>query len=567
MFAAVEREGVEYVFGVPGSAITPLYESLRAKGTPKHILAKHEGGAAFMAGGYARVKGNLGVCMTTTGPGATNAITGVAAAMADSTPLLILTGQNATKGFGRSPLQDSTRLGADTVGLFSHATKLSVAIPSGERANDMIDRAVRCAMSGRPGPVHVSLPVDVQQQPVPPIRKRGTAYVRTFGPDPAALAEAARLIADAKQPAILAGHGVAISGAHAALLDLAVHFGIPVASTPKGKGVFPENHPLSLGVFGFGGQLRAEAYLLGTEVDVLVVVGTSLGELQTNNWDERLQPKHALIQIDIDPNEIGKNYPVDVGIVGDARLVLQKLVPRRRPGAKAKLPRERVGLKWGEPPPSTLNGKLDGILKPPRVVREMRAVMPDDGLLFVDNGNSIIWATHYFEARQPGTVFLSLGFASMGNGVAAAIGGQLAAPTRPVVALVGDAAFMMNGTEVHTAVEHNVPVVWVVLNNSGHGMVYHGERMLYGHDLGANKYQTRVDFAGMARAMGARGTVARTPREFRSALESALTQRVPTVIDAHVDPDDVPEPLVHRARAVARAIENQPISRRSPWTT
>lgn len=569
VLSALSREGVDYVFGVPGSALTPMYESLSNRKGPQHILARHEGGAAFMAVGYARVSGMLGVCMTTTGPGATNAITGVAAGRTDSVPMLVLTGQSATKGFGKNPLQDSTQFGVDTVGLFSHVTKLSTIVPSPDRASEMVEMAIRTAVTGRPGPVHLSLPVDVQKQHVHPLHRPGPRHVQSRPYDPVATVEAARVLSGARKPAILAGHGVAVSGAANELLEVATAYGIPVATTPKGKGVFPESHPLSLGVFGFGGHLKAEAYLLGADIDVLLVLGSSLGELQTNNWDERLAPRRALIHVDIDPQEIGRNYAVDVGIVGDIRAVLQALAERHRTKharngpASAERPRPQGPTILGD----HANDPPDALLKPPRLVHELRQILPDDGLLFVDNGNSIIWAAHYFEARLPGTFFLSLGLASMGAGVTAAIGGKLAAPNRPVVSLTGDAAFAMNGMEVHTAVEYGLPVIWVVLNNGGHGMVYHGERMLYGHDLKANRYQHPIDFKTLAESIGALGLQANTPRTFRAAFEKALAADRPTVIDATIDPEEVPEPLLHRARAVARSMDNQPLSRRSPWLT
>jgi len=567
VFRLMEREGAEYVFGVPGSAITPMYEALRGNPSIRHILAKHEEGAAFMAYGYAAVKRTLGVCMTTTGPGATNALTGVACAMADGFPVIALTGQTPTRQFGKGAIQDSTRFGVDSVNLFSEVTKLSITIPSPERAQETLERAVRTALTGRAGAVHISLPVDVQEQrPTWKARHSARKCARSRPFDPARLDYAMSVLWTAQRPAIIAGHGVTLSGGWQALFDLATRLGIPVATTPKGKGVFPERHPLSLGVFGFGGHLRAEAYLLGSNIDVLMVVGSSLGQLSTNDWDERLQPSRSLIQIDIDPVEIGKNYPADVAIVGDARATLEGLVARCATVPKAP---NKTFVHIRDTVPKLIETAYleapETPLKPQRLVHEMRAALPEDALLFVDNGNCILWANHYFEALAPATYFVSLGFASMGTGLAAAIGGKLAAPHRPVVALLGDGAFAMNGMEVHTAVEYDIPVVWVVLNNGGHGMVYHGERMVFGYDLGANKFRAPLDIAAMATAMGARGVRVDSASSFRRELEAALALGVPTVIDAIVDPEEVPRPLTHRARAVARSIQDKPVSIRSPW--
>lgn len=563
----LEREGVEYLFGVPGSALTPIYEALREHPRLTHILAKHEEGAAFMAYGYAAVKRTLGVCISTTGPGATNALTGVACALADGMPVVLISGQTPTRQFGKGAVQDSTRLGVDSVGLYDAVAKLSVSIPSAERAQDVLDSALRTAVSGHPGPVHIGVPVDIQKQrPVWNPRRSILASARGRPFDPASLDKAVTLLSSAKRPAILAGHGVNISGGWAALFELATRLGVPVATTPKAKGAFPETHPLSLGVFGFGGHLRAEAYLLGSEIDVLLVVGSSLGEFSTNDWDERLQPGRAMIQIDIDPEGIGRSYAVDVPIVGDARATLEAMLARCSDQLGA--PNETF-LEVCETIPRLIEtAYLDAAehpLKPQRLVHEMGALMPNDALLFVDTGNCILWANHYFQSSNPGTYFLSLGFASMGNGLCAAIGGKLAAPTKAVVALIGDGAFAMNGMEVHTAVEHRVAVVWVVLNNGGHGMVYHGERMVLGHDLGANRFRAPLDIAAMARAMGAVGIRVDSLGDFRRVFAEALSSGQPTVIDAIIDPEEVPQPLTHRARAVARSIQDMPVSARSPW--
>lgn len=563
----LEREGVEYLFGVPGSALTPMYEALREHPGLTHILAKHEEGAAFMAYGYAAVKRTLGVCIGTTGPGATNAITGAACALADGMPVLFVSGQTPTRQFGKGAVQDSTRLGVDSVGLYDEVAKLSVSIPSGERAQDILDSAIRTALSGRPGPVHIGIPVDVQKQrPAWNPRRSLLVCSRARPFDPASLDHAVQLLSSAKRPAILAGHGVNISGAWAALFELATRLGVPVATTPKAKGAFPETHPLSLGVFGFGGHLRAEAYLLGSEIDVLLVVGSSLGEFSTNDWDERLQPSQAMIQIDVDPEGIGRSYAVDVPVVGDARATLEAMVARCP--VSSRVPNQTF-MEVCETIPKLIETAYleapERPLKPQRLVHEMGELMPKDALLFVDTGNCILWANHYFESSNPGTYFLSLGFASMGNGLCAAIGGKLAAPSKTVVALVGDGAFAMNGMEVHTAVENRVPVIWVVLNNGGHGMVYHGERMVLGHDLGANRFRAPLDIAAMARAMGAAGVRVDSTAAFRRAFAEALTSGQPTVIDAVIDAEEVPQPLTHRARAVARSIQDMPVSARSPW--
>ncbi|MEP7126821.1 MAG: thiamine pyrophosphate-binding protein [Byssovorax sp.] len=575
----LEAEGVEHIFGVPGGALTPLFECLLDHPNMRHVLAKHEGGASFMANGYARVRRRLGVCFATTGPGGTNALTGIASSFSDSVPVLLITGQTATRAFGRGSLQDSSGLGIDLVEIYKPVTKLSAMLANPERMPDLMRRALRTAFSGRPGPVHLSIPVDMMKQeiswtPVAPARYRPACAPV----DRNATAAAARALLEAERPCIVVGHGANLAGAAAALVAIAEKLHIPVATTPMAKSIFPENHPLSLGVYGFAGHARAETYLLGDYVDVLVVIGSSLGELVTNAWDKNLQPTKQLIQIDIDPCELGKNYPVDLGIIGDARVVLEEigtqvdallLTPEFSRGLRARSDdpleafREEVP-RYSVRPPMSMRSASVAMMKPQQVIREMQAAMPDDALLFIDSGNCVSWSIHYFESRKPDTYFVNMGLASMGHATAGVVGGKLAAPTKTVVALVGDAAFAMNGMEVHTAVEHSAAIVWIVLNNSGHGMVYHGEKMLLGRHLNACHFSVPLDIAGMARSMGARGFKVETPIELRAALQEAIASGVPCVIDAKIDPEEIPHSLARRARTVGAAQDNQALSVRVP---
>jgi acetolactate synthase-1/2/3 large subunit len=561
--------GVAHVFGLPGAATTAVYEMLARRSDIKHVLAKHEEGAALMAAAYARARRGLGVCLTTTGPGATNALTGVACARADSVPLLLLTGQAMIRSFGKGALQESSSFALDVVRIFEPVTKLSAMVPSAERLPDLVELAIRTAFAGRPGPVHLSLPADILREHI--IWHPDTA--RTFVPartvDREAVARAARLLLAAERPCIFAGHGVEVSAASTELLELATLLSIPVITTPKGKGVFPENHPLSLGVFGFGGHPRAETFLLREHVDVLLIVGSSLGELTTHAWARNIEPTRGIIHVDIDPVQIGRNYPSAVGVVGDARAALRELIDvvalepvavRDDPVAaiRAEVP-PRIDSHWLKAPAQPL--------KPQRLVDELRRALPDDAILLVDNGNSILWAGHYFEARRPGTYMSTLGLASMGAAVAGVVGAKLAAPSQPVVALTGDAAFAMNGMEVHTAVEHGVAAIWVVLNDGGHGMVRHGETMALGAPLGACGFEKAIDVAGVASALGASSAVVRTAGQLRAAVEAALalTDR-PTVIDVHVDPDEVPVLLARRALAVARSLHTLPPPPPASWS-
>lgn len=563
----LEQEGIAHIFGIPGGPLMPLYEALFRRGRVTPILAKHEGGAAFMADGYARVRRGLGVCCATTGPGATNALTGIACSYADSVPVLAVTAQIATGAFGKGAAQESTPQGVDVVSLYRHVTKQSLMLISPDLAGETTRSLLRAALSGRTGPVHLSLPADLMKKPAPrdvvaPERFRASG--RSF--DREAVREAAALLARAKRPALLLGHGAVLSGAWEAARRLAERLVIPVATTPKAKGAFPEDHLLSLGVFGFAGCPQAREYLLGGEVDLLLTVGTSLGELSTATWDPKLAPAGGLIQVDCDAREIGKNYPAKVAVVGDAAAVLTELA--------FQVERE---LKWKDDPapPRTaawvrsLKARAprhvdassleaaEGPLKPQRVMRELRESLPDDVVMFVDIGNCMAWALHYFPVLTPGSFHINLGMASMGYAGPASIGGKLAAPDKAVVALMGDAAFAMNGMELHAAVEHSVPVVWVVLNNGGHGMVHHGERLQFKGRFSTSKFQHPLDIAAMARAMGAQACVAESAGGVEAAVKAALSRPGPTVIDARVDIEALP-PMALRIETLDKFFDASP---------
>ncbi|EYF01784.1 thiamine pyrophosphate-binding protein [Chondromyces apiculatus] len=567
----LEAEGVEYIFGVPGASLTPIYEALLERTAIKQILAKHEEGAALMAAGYARVSGKIGVCCATTGPGGTNALTGVASAYADSVPLLMVTGQASTQFFGKGAFQESSSQGIDIVQIFRPVTKLSVMLHNAERFPALLHEALRVARIGRPGPVHLNIPADFMKEfvastRIPPVHLRPLSRPA----DRASVIEAVKVLSEAERPAILAGHGVTISQAAEPLRQLAERLQIPVATTPKAKGVFPEDHPLSLGVFGFAGHSHAEKYLLQTNIDTLLVIGTSMGEWSTNAWSSRLQPTRALIQVDLDAAIIGRNYHVEIGVVGDAAEVLtmmaEDIEALSQHRGERKMNTEAVeSVRMSTP--RFLNEEPDeddsAPVKPQHLIREMQRAMPEDALFFVDIGNAMSWAGHYFQVRRPNSYFVAMGLAAMGSGLAGAIGGKLAAPGQAVVALVGDSAFAMNGMEVHTAVEHDVPVIWIVLNDGGHAMIMHGESLLLGKHLEACRFRVPLQIAALGAALGARTFRVETRSAFRAAFEEALAAGKPCVIDVLIDPREVPQTLSRRVRTLAASFDHVPLSMRS----
>jgi acetolactate synthase-1/2/3 large subunit len=547
----LEENGVEYMFGVPGGAIEDINISLYNRDKIKPIVTKHEEGAAFMADGYARVSGRLGVCFSTAGPGASNLITGIACAYADSIPVLSLTGQVATSVFGKGAIQESGSEGVNITNVFRNFTRYSGMVINEKRAQYMVQKACRIATSGRGGPVHLSLPSDVMKKECSRDRKKAYKFeTRHF--DRQGVGQAAEILVNAQRPAIIAGWGVDQSRGAKELLGLAWQLGIPVATSPKAKGVFPESHPLSLGVLGFAGSPVAKEYIIEQEVDVLLAVGTSFNEMMTSGWDQRICPSQHLIQVDVDTEEIGKNYDASIGLVGDARTVLnelsfaaERLLDRnvvekgaRSTGVLSEIRKmhERHNANDNEPEGNS------GLYHPRQLVLDLQRYLPENTIYFADMGNNMAWAIRHLEIDLPYSFYLALGFSSMGYAVAAPVGAKLALPDRPIVTLVGDGSFLMNGFEVATAVNYNIPVVWVIFNNAMLGMVYHGRR-LFAKPLpeGIPSSFARVDFAKVAEGLGARGISIREPGGITAELlEDILESGRPTVLDVWIDQEAVP---------------------------
>jgi acetolactate synthase-1/2/3 large subunit len=562
LLAYLEQEGVDTIFGIPGGPLMPFFEGIFDRGKIRPIIAKHEEGASFMADGYARVSGRLGVCCATTGPGATNALTGVACAYRDSVPILLVTAQVALSAFGKGAAQESSPLGIDIVDMYRDVTKASVMLMTPEKIADITRHLLRTGLTGRPGPIHLSLPADMMKKDsIADIRRPSQYRSPSELFDRQSVKNAAKLLLRAKRPAILAGYGVHISRAYDELLAVAERLGIPVATTPKGKGVFPENHALSLGVFGMAGSPQADAVILSKDVDLLLAVGTSFGEASCHAWDSRVGEDRWLLQIDVDEREIGKNYPVDVALVGNAKPVLNELnfeLSRASGWYQTKKDvEERLAYirKIKEKSPRSFENQAmespEVPIRPQRVIAELRRALPSNGILFVDIGNVMAWALHYFQVQEPGTFFINMGFGSMGHAVAGAIGGKMAAPDRPVVALVGDGSFAMNGMEVHTAVENNIPVIWVVMNNGGHGMVHVGESIQFKGKFNTSLFNHRVDAAGIGEAVGALAFRAERPGDVEESLRQAIRSGRPCVIDVRGDPRDRP-PLGIRLATLER---------------
>ncbi|MEM9461765.1 MAG: thiamine pyrophosphate-binding protein [Myxococcota bacterium] len=554
----LRAEGARVVFGVPGGLLHPFFQAVDEEPELRLVVTKHEAGAAFMADGYARAVGSLAVCAGTSGPGATNLLTGVACAFTDGVPMLVITGQAPSHAIGRGAAQEMAPEDIDIVAMFKPVTKYSAMIPSPDRASHHLRRALRLALTGQQGPVHLNVPVDFWEQPARPEWFAPQTYrPSTQVLDRQAVRDATRWLMHAEYPTFLVGSGVASSNARVEVQQLAELFHARVATTPRAKGVFPENHPLSLGVMGIAGHSSAREHLLSDRVDVLMTIGASLNETTTLNWHPKLMPREALIQLDISVDTLGRNYPVTVPLVGDARTVLSELIFQ----IERELDSTDTKSRWREEPPvihdhgfyeqPELRTSNAVPMSPQRWRVELGSILPGSAIVFSDIGGHMLFNIHDLSIRNRQSFMLNLGFGSMGHGTAAPIGAALAAPHRPVVAIIGDACFTMSGMELLTAAEYDVPVIWIVENNQMHGITWHGSQQVgNGKPMDSVRYRRPVNIAEMSRAMGVDAWVVKRPGQLRSAFMEALECRRPGLIEVLVDGQIAP-PLGDRAKTIA----------------
>jgi acetolactate synthase-1/2/3 large subunit len=481
----LEANRVKYVFGVPGGHLLKFYDSLFHSDELIPILTKHESGASFMATGFAQVSGKTGVCTGTVGPGATNLTTGVASAYMDSIPLLVLTAQVGLNAVGKGGLQEATGVGRtiDHVELFDGLSKNSERVLAINKLREAVVNALRLAVNNRPGPTHLDIMANIFTGETEIDENQLSNEILTYSsvaPEDS-ITKAVDFLLAAKNAAILAGAGALHASRE--VRELAEMLHIPVATTIRAKGIIPEDHELSLGCVGLYGTNLANKYLR-TNIDVLLAVGSSFSEFTTHAWDSRFQPATALIQIDSDPWEIGKNYPVTLGLLGDTALILQQLITslnsKERKNisdaipALAKMKQDRQYFADPEMTSDTIP------LKPQRFLKSLRDILPRNAIVFGDIGNSLPWLESFFQVLEPNSFYICSSLASMGYGVSASIGGQLAAPDRTVVCVCGDGDFQMQGLEVVTAVNYNIPVKWFVLNNQSLAMIKDLQKLMFG---------------------------------------------------------------------------------------
>jgi acetolactate synthase-1/2/3 large subunit len=560
----LKAEGVKVVFGIPGGLIYPLFAAIEEGDDIQVVMSKHEEGAAFMADGYARTTGKLAVCAGTGGPGSTNLLTGVACAFSDGVPMLVVTGQVASHALGKGAAQETTREDIDIVEMFRPITKYSAMVTNGESLAGHLRRALRLAFNGRPGPVHLNVPVDVWEKALDEKWLDPKTYrpeSRSF--DREAVRRAGDALLAAKNPVFLVGSGVRSANAEQHLKALADMLPARVATTPRAKGIYSEDDAYSLGVFGVAGHREARDTILSDDVDVLFAIGTSLGETSTLNWNPKMMPSQTFIQLDIDPVRIGRNFPVDVGLVGDAQSILVELVyhlhRRIRDGQFPASTWERQKpLAQGEARYDDVKRRSSdsSALTPERWRAEFSEVLPGKAVVFSDIGGHMLFNLHHLCIREGQQFVINLGFGSMGHGTVAPIGAAMANPNCPVFAIVGDGCFTMNGMEILTAAEHDVPVVWIVENNNSHGITHHCSKILgAGKAMKAASYKRHLDIAKMADAMGVASWVVDKPGMMTKVLGEALACGGPAVIEVRVD-SEIPPPMGARAKSLAGFIEN-----------
>jgi len=540
------KEGVEVIFGFPGGAVLPLYDTLPQYPQLRHILVRHEQGAAHAADGYARATGKVGVCMATSGPGATNLVTGIANAHLDSSPVVAITGQVARPFIGKDAFQE-----VDISGITLPITKHNYLVLDVGSLAKIIKEAFYLARTGRPGPILIDVPRDVfieQTEFNYPSQVDLPGYKPTLQGHPAQIKKAAKLINEAQRPLIIGGRGIIISGAYAELKQLAETAQMPVITTLLGIGCFPESHILSFGMLGMHGM--AYANMAVEAADVIIAIGMRFDDRATGNVSE-FAPHASIIHIDIDPAEIGKNVPVVVPIVGDVKLVLNAL-------NKLIISTEHVDWfqqleGWRKEHPSTAIRDCEGLL-PQLVIRKIYEVTQGEAIIVTGVGQNQMWAAQHYCYDKPNSLISSGGLGTMGFELPAAIGAKVGCPDTTVWCIAGDGGFQMTIQELATIAQEKVAVKIAIINNGYLGMVRQWQELFYGRRYVATPLSS-PDFIKIAEAYGIPGLRVRHKEEVVPAIEQAMAERGPFLIDFVVEPEENVYPMVLPGAALTEVLE------------
>ena len=548
----LKEQGVDTVFGYPGGAILNVYDELyKHRDEIRHILTSHEQGAAHAADGYARATGKVGVCLATSGPGATNLVTGIATAYMDSIPVVAITCNVGVPLLGKDSFQE-----IDIAGVTMPITKYSFIVKDVNKLADTIRKAFRIAKMGRPGPVLIDIPKDVTAKKAEYEKENPGVYNREFTHiDEKEVAAAAEMIQASEKPFIFVGGGAILSGASKELKEFVEKTDAPVTDSLMGKGAFPGTDPRYTGMLGMHGT-KASNYGV-SECDLLVVVGARFSDRVTGNA-KKFAKNAKILQIDIDPAEMNKNIIIDQGVVGDIKAVLRKLnevLPQQDHAEwmkKIQDYKEKYPLKYHE-----------GVLTGPFVVEEIYRQTKGDAIITTEVGQHQMWAAQYFKYTKPRTLLTSGGLGTMGYGLGAAIGAKTGCPDKTVINVAGDGCFRMNMNELATAVRHEVPVIEVVINNHVLGMVRQWQDLFYDERYSTTVLRDAVDYVKLAEAMGAEGMRATTQEEFREAFAKALASGRPVLIDCMIDCDDKVWPMVAPGAAISEAFDEQDLKEKN----
>jgi acetolactate synthase-1/2/3 large subunit len=540
LMQALEKEGVDIVFGLPGGANLPIYDAL-VDANLRHILVRHEQSASHMADGYARIKRKAGVCFATSGPGATNIITGIATAYADSSPMIAVTGQVPLAMIGKDAFQET-----DIIGVANPCTKYAFQPRSAHEIPETVKKAFYIAESGRPGPVLIDVPKDVQQSSADMnfpdlIKVRG--YSPVVDADLSQLGKSVEILQNAERPIIMGGGGVILSGAFSELQAVAEILMAPVVTTFKGKGSFPENHPLAMGPIGMHGHAEANKMIL--EADCILAIGARFSDRSVGRYDE-FGRGMSIIHMDVDPAEIGKNKSVDVAVIGDVKSSLRTLIKML---SKVIVKKDQDNT-WLRRRKELIDHYAETIKDYPRdltarkALKKLREILPTNSIVTTEVGQCQMWASLHFDVISPGTFFSSTGLGTMGFGFPASIGAKAARPEVPVVDIAGDGSFNMTENSLAVSVLDNLPVIVFLMNNYMLGMVAQWQRTFYNRRYMGVHQRNCPDYVKIAQAYSAQGIRAQSLSELEKAIRSALKMEVATVIDIVIDPEEDVYPFV-----------------------
>ena len=526
----LKENGTTTIFGYPGGVLLPFYDAL-CESDIDHILVRHEQAAVHAADGYSRASGKIGVCLATSGPGATNITTGIATAHMDSSPIIALTGQVATNLIGKDVFQE-----VDTLGITMPISKHNFQPRTMEQIAEYVDKAFYIASTGRPGPVVIDLPNNTLKEDVdiedihPDTQTPG--YKPTKKGNIKQIKKAIEIINTSQKPIILAGGGVILSNASVELVKFATLTNIPIATTLMGKGSISEDHELSLGMIGMHGIESTNIAL--TECDCLIAIGCRFSDRSVSNITD-YAPNATKIQIDVDPAEIGKTIPIDVPIVGDAKITLNEFIKKVQISNRPTWTKHLMQIKKEKEPKINYDTVP---LKPQETIKEIMEAVTPTTIVSTDVGQNQMWMAHYYKTKNPRTFISSGGLGTMGFGLPAAMGAQVAKPEENVLAVVGDGGFQMVSQELATIKENDLPIVTCILNNRYLGMVSQLQKLFNEH-VYATKLTETPDFVKLAEAYGICGERVEKPGELRETIQNAFKSRETTVIDVTIDSEEL----------------------------